>query len=142
MSDVNCGRFVIQEHTRRGDVHWDMMLASAGRLLTWRLGRAPEDIAAGRCGAVKISDHPLRFLTYEGPVQAGAGTVRIVERGRWRRVQPDDETDDRMEIPRSDDRTGLSRSDDSIEMLLDGTALNGGFALVHGEGNQWEFIAR
>ncbi len=87
--------FVIQKHSRGDDVHWDFMLEVDDVLLTWRLNIPPAQITAHSAQAVRISDHPLRFLTYQGPVQNGAGRVRIVDSGVYRSAN---ETADRIEL--------------------------------------------
>jgi len=74
-------RFVVQEHTTADGVHWDLMLEKGDGLSTFRLEQPPETALDHLVRAVKIFDHPLRFLTYEGPVQKGTGRVRIVDRG-------------------------------------------------------------
>ncbi len=74
-------RFVVQEHTTPDGVHWDLMLEKGDVLTTFRLGQPPAAVLSGTVPATKIFDHPLKFLTYEGPVQKGTGKVRIVERG-------------------------------------------------------------
>ena len=102
-------RYVIQEHTTPTGVHWDWMLEDAGRLLTWRLPVPPRQLGAAPVEAVQIFDHPLRFLTYEGPVQNETGQVRIADAGTYRRVEWDDER---------------------RVVQLDGTILSGRFELV------------
>jgi len=84
-------RFVIQEHKKDGDIHWDLMLETEGVLRTYRLDCPPERLSDKTAGAVKIFDHPLRFLTYEGSVNRGKGTVKIVESGRYKTSLTDPE---------------------------------------------------
>ena len=75
-------RFVIQRHERQnGPVHWDLMLESEGILETYRVNKPPEEWGAAPIEAVKIFDHPLKFLTYSGPVNKGKGKVTIVDAG-------------------------------------------------------------
>ena len=74
-------RFVVQEHTTAKGTHWDLMLEQDDVLTTFRLEEMPSAIRSHRIRAERIFDHPLRFLTYEGPVQQGTGHVRIVDRG-------------------------------------------------------------
>ena len=74
-------RFVVQEHTTPEGVHWDLMLEKSDVLTTFRLEQPPEAALDRTVGAVRICDHPLRFLTYEGPVQKGTGSVKIVDCG-------------------------------------------------------------
>ena len=81
------GRYVIQEHTTPQGVHWDLMLEDGGHLLTWRVDVGPGDLGTAGVEAVKIFDHPLRFLTYEGPVQQETGQVRIADRGTYERLE-------------------------------------------------------
>ena len=73
--------FVIQEHTTPHGVHWDFMLEMENALWTWRLNIPPAEIKNEAIGAERIHDHPLKFLTYEGPVQYGTGQVTIADKG-------------------------------------------------------------
>ena len=109
-------RFVIQEHRRGDDVHWDLMLEVADVLSTWRLNIPPAQITVHPAEAVRISDHPLRFLTYQGPVRNGAGSVRIADSGVYHSAN---ETADR------------------IELNLQGRVLNGPFVLERTPKARW-----
>ena len=113
-------RFVIQEHRRGDDVHWDLMLEVDDVLLTWRLNIPPAQITVHPAEVTRISDHPLRFLTYQGPVQNGAGNVKIADSGTYRRS---DETSDK------------------IELYLAGRILSGPFVLDHCDDAVWQFMA-
>lgn len=77
----NPSRYVIQEHQASDGVHWDLMLQRDDCLWTWRMDRPPVKIGDAPLPLEKIADHPLRFLTYEGPVQNGTGSVRIADHG-------------------------------------------------------------
>jgi hypothetical protein len=110
-------RFVVQEHKTSEGVHWDLMLEAGEVLATFRLAERPEGAAEHPVEAVKIFDHPLRFLTYEGPVQKGTGRVRIVESGTYA----------------SEDRRA-----DRWALTLSGGILKGGFALVRTRGDAWQ----
>ena len=74
-------QFVIQEHKTTSGVHWDLMLENEGKLWTWRIGVHPSQIKDKPIAAEHIFDHPLRFLTYEGPVQNGTASLAIVDKG-------------------------------------------------------------
>lgn len=74
-------QFVIQEHETPHGVHWDLMLEHEGALWTWRIGVHPSQIGQQPTAAERIADHPLKFLTYEGPVQKGTANVSIVDKG-------------------------------------------------------------
>ena len=111
-------RFVVQEHTTAEGVHWDLMLEKGEVLVTFRLEERPEAALRHAVGATQIFDHPLRFLTYEGPVQEGAGQVRIVDRGTYR---CDEQGEDRWTL------------------TLGGAILNGGFTVSRTQGTTWRF---
>lgn len=114
-------KFVIQKHTRANDVHWDLMLESGDCLQTWRLDKEPEDISLEAAGATRIFDHPLKFLTYEGPVNKGKGHAKIADAGTY-------------EI--------LCEDKDNIELSVDGRILKGKFTLTHIEEDKWRFSPR
>ena len=78
------GKFVIQRHERQGEaVHWDLMLEKKGILETYRVNVPPEEWGNRQVAAAKIFDHPLKFLTYEGPVNKGKGSVSITDSGTY-----------------------------------------------------------
>jgi hypothetical protein len=114
-------RFVVQEHTTPEGVHWDLMLEQDGVLITFRLEGEPSRSLGHEVRAVKIFDHPLRFLTYEGPVQKGTGKVRIADLGVY---------------------GYRNRGDDLLAFELDGTILKGSFTLTRIEGDEWRFSAQ
>ena len=109
-------RVVIQEHRTAAEVHWDLMFESGRSLQTYRLDKAPEEIAHSGSHAVKIFDHSLKFLTYQGPVNKGQGSVRIVEAGT-------------CQI--------LEEKHDLIKLNLTGQILKGKFALTHIKDDNW-----
>ncbi len=114
-------RFVIQEHTTPEGVHWDLMLEQDGILATFRLEHEPAHCLTHEVRAEKIFDHPLRFLTYEGPVQKETGKVRIVDSGVYLRC---------------DDR------DDLLTLELNGAVLRGDFVLTRLKDAEWRFGPR
>jgi len=58
-----------------GDVLW-----------TWRITFSPEQIDVISLPIERIFDHPLRFLSYEGPVQNKTGQVKIADKGDFRLI--------------------------------------------------------
>jgi hypothetical protein len=74
-------RFVIHKHTQEGQTHWDLMIEDGDKLKTWRLENPPEKLATETTKAVPIFDHDKKFLTYQGPVNNGKGTVEIIDEG-------------------------------------------------------------
>ena len=111
-------RFVVQEHTTAAGVHWDLMLQQGEGLTTFRLSEPPQTVLCHAVRAVRIFDHALRFLSYEGPVQKGTGRVRIAERGTYRLTD---------------------QADDLIALELQGQCLQGGFTLSRVGDDTWEF---
>jgi len=111
-------RFVIQEHTRGSEIHWDFMLEGGKTLRTYRLDKAPQQILNSPANAIKIFDHPPKFLTYQGPVNKGRGSVRIVETGTYQIV---------------------NHEHSRIELKLAGRILKGKFTLRHVKNDKWQF---
>lgn len=99
-------------------MHWDFMLEWGKRLRTYRLDKAPEEILHRAANAVKIFNHSLKFLTYEGPVKKGRGSVRIIEAGTYKIIH---------------------QEHNHIELKLNGQVLKGKFTLTHIEDNNWQF---
>lgn len=111
--------FVIQEHTTPQGVHWDLMLQMGNALWTWRLAVKPERIQTKPVAAERIADHPLRFLTYQGPVQNQTGSVTIADSGRF---------------------TLQTQSSEELQIILAGKILSGPFKLVRQDQSLWLFI--
>ena len=114
-------KFVIQKHTKADDIHWDLMLQFGGVLQTWRLDRPPQELQNQVTPAIKIFDHPLKFLTYEGTVNNGQGNVEIADSGA-------------CHVTKSSER--------KIEFELRGGILTGNFILeLTGEDN-WKLFMK
>jgi len=120
-------RFVIQEHTEGGCVHWDLMLeggeslsegngARESFLETYRVGVPPDKLGLDVNSAQKIFDHSSKFLNYEGSVKGGTGSVTIAERGTYQL---------------------LEEGADYRRVMLQGQKLKGCYCLNHIEGNRW-----
>lgn len=70
-----------------GTVHVDWMIAqdpeTSHSLITFRLPRPLTELKPGEeLIARRIADHRPSYLTYEGPISGGRGTVRCLARGR------------------------------------------------------------
>ncbi len=111
-------QFVIQKHTKSGDTHWDLMVQDGDLLQTWRLDKSPKQILNTQAKAEKIFDHPPKFLTYEGKVNEGKGSVKIADKGTCKITD---------------------QSDGKIEMELAGEILKGEFTLTRITENRWQF---
>ena len=85
-------QFVVHEHKTTSGVHWDLMLEHKGELWTWRVEIYPSQIGDRPITTERIFDHPLRFLTYEGPVQNATASVAIVDKGSLCFHQINDQT--------------------------------------------------
>lgn len=108
--------FVIQQHTTPKGIHWDLMLQREDVLWTWRMTVSPEHINTACLPIERIADHPLRFLSYEGPVQNNTGRVQIADKGIFRFV---------------------SEQAEELRVDLKGKVLQGQFLLTRQAGNLW-----
>ncbi len=120
--DSEAKRFVIQEHRSGGGVHWDLMLERGSVLETWRIGCGPlEMIGATKVSAVKIFDHALKFLSFEGALSGDKGSVQIADKGTYQIK---------------------AETRQKIEAEFTGGILKGVFTLSHLQGDSWEFSAK
>ena len=85
------GRWVLLHHEvppsntplgRRG-THWDLMIENAGALWTWAIQELPP---CSEAAALRLPDHRIRYLDYEGPISDGRGTVSRVAGGEFQRL--------------------------------------------------------
>ena len=77
-------RFVLLEHDHPTP-HRDLMLEVGAALWTWRLDAIPRP--GGPCGAIRLADHRLFYLDYEGPVSGDRGTVKRIAGGVYAWVE-------------------------------------------------------
>jgi hypothetical protein len=108
--------FVIHEHSTPDGGHWDLMLQIEDTLWTWRLHHRPQHILDIPIPVEKIANHPLRFLSYEGPVQNHTGSVKITDKGNF---------------------TLLEQTEKEILFEVAGQVLNGKFQLQLQQDNLW-----
>lgn len=82
--------FVILAHSGHGPIHYDLMLERGASLATWRLPCRPADLPTGQAVNVKrLPNHRPAYLTYEGPVGNGRGSVRRVDGGTCEDISTD-----------------------------------------------------
>ncbi len=109
--------FVVhQRHASR--LLWDLRLEIEGVLCSWALPKAPSLDADDKRFAVKVENHPLDHVHFEGVIpdgNDGAGAMIVWDRGRFR--------------PLIDPAQGLL--DGEIKFELYGYKLRGAFTLVH-----------
>ena len=75
--------FVIKDTQPPEGPPWFLMLKKEFFFGTGRLDFPPADLGTAPLKLRKIADHPLRFLTYEGPVQNATGSVSIADSGDY-----------------------------------------------------------
>ena len=63
------------------DDHWDLMLQHDDVLWTWALEKSPAPGIV--CDGRKLTDHHIKYLTYEGPVSRGRGQVTRLIAGEF-----------------------------------------------------------
>ena len=105
--------FVIHRHVKGGTPHFDLMIRRGDALATWSFPRMPGD---AEVAGVRLADHRLRYLTFEGDIGQGKGATTVVERGvcnvtHW--------------------------SDDRIEVVFRGATLTGRYALTGTGDAEW-----
>jgi hypothetical protein len=100
--------------------HWDFMLEDEGALLTWVLAEQPtvDGIDGSTIVAVRLVDHRLAYLDYEGPVSGDRGLVSRVDAGTF---------------------TWIERTPARVRVQLAGTILSGKAILTLVGGDAWEF---
>lgn len=113
-------RFAVQQHQREGEpTHWDLMLQAGEILQTYRIAVPATEWGQGPMQAVRIFDHPLKFLSYEGSVNKGKGNVTISDSGGYRIIE---------------------QEDNRQHLEFKGTVLRGSFILTHLGNDTWELV--
>jgi len=110
-------RFVVQKHDATR-LHYDLRLELDGVFKSWAVTKTPSLDPAVKRLAVEVEDHPLAYGTFEGNIaegQYGAGTVQLWDRGKWKPLGAD---------PESDLRKGR------LSFVLNGKRMKGGWALI------------
>ncbi|HEX4146638.1 MAG TPA: DNA polymerase ligase N-terminal domain-containing protein [Pirellulales bacterium] len=118
----NSARFVVLRHEMPAGAeratHWDFMLETPEGLRTWALANEPD--GGEPTAADALAPHRAEYLTFEGPVSGGRGTVTQWDAGsfRWQR---DDEAE--------------------VVLQLAGNRLRGQATLVRQPGSEqrWQF---
>ncbi|MGW3282895.1 ATP-dependent DNA ligase [Nocardia rhamnosiphila] len=111
-------RFVVHEHHARR-LHWDVRLEREGVLVSWAVPKGPPDSPRQNRLAVHTEDHPLKYLDFHGTIPSGeygAGEMSVWDTGTYRAEK---------------------WRDDEVIVVLRGTRLNGRYALIRTEGDQW-----
>jgi hypothetical protein len=101
--------------------HWDLMLEDQGVLLTWALAEQPtaDGMDGSAIVAVRLVDHRLAYLDYEGLVSGDRGHVSRVDAGTF---------------------AWIERTTVRLRVRLAGTVLCGEAVLTLVDGDAWDFV--
>ena len=111
-------QFCVQQHFRANNgVHWDLMLEAGDVLETYRLETKPEKLLIKPTIAVRIFDHRLKYLTFEGDLSDDRGSVKIADAGEYNII---------------------SESEYRKELEFIGRVLIGKFSFILIEDDRWE----
>ncbi|MDB6075465.1 MAG: polymerase LigD, ligase domain protein, partial [Verrucomicrobiaceae bacterium] len=121
-------RFVIQKHAA-SRLHYDFRVELGGALVSWALPKGVPYAKGERHLAVKVEDHPLAYIDFEGIIpqgQYGGGTVMVWDSGTYEPLS---------KTPAKDLAAG------KLHVLLHGKKLNGEWYFVRlRDENQWLII--
>lgn len=116
-SSGDARRFVVQRHRARS-LHYDLRLELDGVLISWAVPKGPSLDPTVRRLAVRVGDHDLDHLAYEGVTGAatadGLGDTIVWDTGTW--------------TGEADPVAALDRG--RLHLELNGTKLRGGFVMI------------
>jgi len=120
--------FVVQKHDA-SRLHYDFRIESeSGVLISWAVPKGPSMDPSYKRLAIKVEDHPLDYLNFEGvipPGNYGAGTVIVWDIGTYG----------------TKDSISKQLQNGKISLKLEGKKLRGGFTLIRTRSqNQWLLI--
>jgi len=118
-------RFVVHKHNA-SRLHYDFRLEKEGALRSWAVPKGPSMDPSEKRLAVRVEDHPLEYIDFQGSIpegEYGAGTVEVWDHGTY---------------------TPLLEKPEEIKFSLHGEKLRGSFVLVKlkkgQKGNEWLLI--
>jgi DNA ligase D-like protein (predicted 3'-phosphoesterase) len=127
--------FVIQKHAA-SSLHYDFRLEVDGVLRSWAVPKGPSTDPAEKRLAIEVEDHPLGYADFEGVIgkgSYGAGRVIVWDTGAYRNITERDGE----EVPLAEALDGGRAS-----VWLEGSKLQGGWALTRMRGKDWLLIKR
>ncbi len=113
------GRFVVQKHRARS-LHYDFRLEIDVVLVSWAVPKGPSKDPKVRRLAVRVPDHPIDYLLFEGTLpegEFGAGEVIVWDFGEYELVAPEGCS------------AGTAIRDGTLRFALDGTKVRGQWAI-------------
>ena len=110
-------KYVIQKH-HASHLHYDFRLELDGVARSWAVPKEPPVEQGVRRLAVKVEDHPVDYMDFEGVIEDGygAGTVEIWDKGYW---EPE------------------SVKEKKIVAIIHGEKLNGRFTILNFKEKNW-----
>jgi bifunctional non-homologous end joining protein LigD len=127
-------RFVVHEH-HATHAHFDFRLEIGRVLASWAVPKGPSMNPAEKRLAIRVPDHPIEYLRFEGIIPEGmygAGPVAVWDSGRVFYV--------------GDEAPELALERGKLLFVLKGQKLEGGFVLVRRarrrEADEWLLIKR
>lgn len=122
--------FVIQKHDAT-NLHYDFRLEIEGTLKSWSVPKGPSTNPSVKRMAIPTEDHPLAYADFEGVIpqgEYGGGTVMIWDKGT---IESNKKDEDGNLISLEE-----SFKNGSIEVILHGKKLKGGYNLVEMKGGK------
>ena len=122
--------FVIQKHDAT-NLHYDFRLEIGNTLKSWSVPKGPSTDPSVKRMAIPTEDHPMAYANFEGNIpkgEYGGGTVMIWDNGN---IESNKKDDDGNLISLED-----SFKEGSIEVVLHGKKLQGGYNLVKMKGGK------